>query len=251
MTELTPTGAVPSPPAEPPAPHLAPHAVPWQHAIAWFEDAMRLFKWRPVTWMALALVTVVVDLVCQALPDPWTVLGKFATPLVACGLVYAAAAADRHTTVRLGFALRAFGLPTGTLLAVLLASFVTFAAEAATAWWLADVNLLTSAHDARDLSVAAVFGVYAIGVLVSLPITFVPFAALFERVALRPAFAASWRAFVLNTPPLIVYGGISLALLGLGVATLGLGLLLVLPLWAASSYLAWKDIFGIKEAPEA
>jgi hypothetical protein len=48
-----------------------------------------------------------------------------------------------------------------------------------------------------------------------------------------------------------VYGGISLALLGLGVATLGLGLLLVLPLWAASSYLAWKDIFGIKEAPEA
>ena len=29
----------------------------------------------------------------------------------------------------------------------------------------------------------------------------------------------------------------------------GLGLVLALPLWAASSYAAWKDIFGIRDAP--
>jgi hypothetical protein len=30
---------------------------------------------------------------------------------------------------------------------------------------------------------------------------------------------------------------------------MGLGLLLVLPLWAASSYAAWRDIFGVDEPP--
>jgi hypothetical protein len=30
---------------------------------------------------------------------------------------------------------------------------------------------------------------------------------------------------------------------------MGLGLVLALPLWVASSYAAWKDIFGIRDAP--
>ena len=40
-------------------------------------------------------------------------------------------------------------------------------------------------------------------------------------------------------------------LLAFGLATFGLGFVLALPLWVASSYAAWKDIFGIRDAPEA
>ena len=42
-----------------------------------------------------------------------------------------------------------------------------------------------------------------------------------------------------------LYGVLSLALLLFGSATFGLGFLLALPWWAASSYAAWKDIFGV------
>ena len=65
----------------------------------------------------------------------------------------------------------------------------------------------------------------------------------------RAAFAASWNAFALNTLPLLAYAAASLVLLAFGLATFGLGLVLAMPLWAASSYAAWKDIFGIKDAP--
>ena len=41
-----------------------------------------------------------------------------------------------------------------------------------------------------------------------------------------------------------------MVLLGFSLLTLGLGLVLALPLWAASSYAAWKDIFGVRDAPE-
>lgn len=244
-----PPGAL-LPPVEPPSPHLGPHAVPWRHALAWLDEGMRLFKRRPGIWMLLALLTLATELGFQAAPGPWSLLGKVFAPLVACGLFFAAAAADRRTVPTLRDAVRAFAQPAGTVVAILLASFVTVAGEAITGWWLADVNLLRGDGEASDLSAATLLGVYAMGLLVSLPVNFVPLVALFDHVSVPRTFAASWRAFALNTPPLIVYAALMLALVGVGVATMGLGLLLVLPLWAASSYAAWKDIFGIKEAPE-
>jgi len=54
---------------------------------------------------------------------------------------------------------------------------------------------------------------------------------------------------VLNTMPLLVYAGLSLVLLGLGLLTWGIGFVFAMPLWAASSYTAWRDIFGVEEAP--
>ena len=78
-----------------------------------------------------------------------------------------------------------------------------------------------------------------------------PFHVLFEQVPVGAAFAASWNAFVRNTVPLLVYAAASLVLLGFGLATMGIGLVIVLPLWAASSYAAWKDIFGVSDAPAA
>lgn len=96
---------------------------------------------------------------------------------------------------------------------------------------------------------SAWIGVYAIGVLASLPVAFVQLHALFEPVGFAEAFIASWRAFLLNTTPLLVYAALSLVLLAFGLLTLGLGLVFVMPLWAASSYAAWRDIFAVDEPP--
>ena len=127
-------------------------------------------------------------------------------------------------------------------------ALVAFFAEAFAAWWFADVNLFDVGGSA-DLSPAAVTGILALGIIASLPVMFVVFHVLFENVRPAPAFIASWNAFMLNTLPLLVYSAASMVLLGFGLATLGLGLALALPLWAASSYAAWKDIFGIRDAP--
>jgi uncharacterized membrane protein len=131
----------------------------------------------------------------------------------------------------------------------LIVAFVTFAAEALAAWWIAGANLLDGPAVGSQLSPAALLGIYTIGILASLPVMFVPFHALLEQAPPRAAFAASSSAFALNVLPLLVYAAASLALLGFGLATMGLGLVLVLPLWAASSYAAWKDIFGVRDAP--
>ena len=79
----------------------------------------------------------------------------------------------------------------------------------------------------------------------SLPVTYVPFAALFDGAGFRTAFAQSAEAFARNLRPLAVFGALSLALLLVGLATSGLGLLLALPWSAAASYASWKDVFGV------
>jgi uncharacterized membrane protein len=235
----------------PPPAHLQPRDVPWRHALAWYQDALRVVKRAPGTWAALAFLTLAAEIALELVPEVGPMLGKIVVPLVACGMLYAAAAADRGEAPSLRHALAAFRARPGAIVAVVAAGLATFAAEAFVAWWVADANLLAPASASAALSVPQVFGVYAIGILASLPVTFVPFPALFEGSGVGAAFAASWNAFVRNTVPLLVYAAASLALLGFGLATMGVGLLVVLPLWAASSYAAWKDVFGVDAAPPA
>jgi hypothetical protein len=243
MTQLPP------PFNAPPPVHLHPRIVPWQHALAWYEDAMRLWKRGPWTWTALAVVTILAELVLRIIPGLGSILSEIGVPIVACGLIYAAAAADGGGAPALQHVTRAFRAPAAALVAVVASALVTFAAEALAAWWIADTNMLDAAGMPGDLRLSALIGIYTIGMLASLPVMFVPLHVLLERVPPGAAFAASWQAFGLNTLPLLVYAAASLVLLAFGMATMGLGLILALPLWVASSYSAWKDIFGIRNAP--
>ena len=72
-----------------------------------------------------------------------------------------------------------------------------------------------------------------------------PLFALFEQASLRDAFAGSFAAFFRNLPAFALYGALSIALLGFAFITFGVGLVIALPLWAASSYVAWKHLFGV------
>lgn len=239
------------PPIEisPPPAHLHPRIVPSRHALAWYEEAMRLFKRAPATWIGLAVLTVFCELALKTVPVLGTALSQIVTPLVACGMVYAAAVADRGAAPSLRLALAAFRATPGAIAAIVVSALITFGAETFAAWWIADASLMDTGKASTSLSPTAIAGTLTIGILASLPVTFVAFHVLFERVPPLAAFAASWNAFVLNTLPLLTYGAVSLVLLGFGVVTFGLGFMLTLPLWAASSYAAWKDIFGIRDAP--
>lgn len=236
------------PPTEPPAAHLHPRVVPWSHAFAWYEEAMRLFKLAPRTFVGVAFLTIATELLLKAAPGVLALSGEIVTPLVACGLLYASAAADRRETPSLSVVLQVFRAGASAIAAIVAASLVAFTAQALAGWWIADANLLEYEGMAQ-LSTAVVLGVYAFGTLAALPVTFVPLLVLFERVSVREAFVISGIAFAQNTLPLIVYGAASLVLICFGLLTAGIGLVIVLPLLAASSYAAWKDVFGLRDAP--
>jgi uncharacterized membrane protein len=222
-----------------------PRTVRADRAFVWYAEAMRLFKRHPARFGGLALAIVVVELLLDLVPVVGRPTGNVVVPLLACSLLYASLAIDRGDPPRWVHLVAPFAAPVASLAAILLASFAVFAVEWLVAWHVTGVNLL-SAADKQSLSPLAIFAIYGAGVAVSLPLTLVPLLALFEQASLRDAFAGSLAAFLRNVPAFSLYGALSIALLGFAFITYGLGLLIALPLWAASSYIAWKQLFGIE-----
>lgn len=234
-----------SAPSDPPA-TLVPRAVPVSAVFVWLATAMTTFKRHPLTWCALGLITLASKLGLELLPGIGRAASAVVVPVVECGLFIAAAAADRGGRPVIGHALAAFRAPPRALAAIVVSALAVTAAEAAAAYGLAGVNLLADASDA-DLTTGVLIGVLAAAILASLPVLFVPFAALSGGARFAQSFVESMRAFALNVAPLLLLGLLSLALTLVGLATFLLGLVAVIPLLALASYAAWKDIYPAHE----
>lgn len=206
---------------------------------------MRLWKRGPVSFCAIALVVLAANIGLTVLPVVGIVLAQLLLPLIECGLLYASLAADRGDRPRLRHIVAIVAAPPRAQAAVIGAALVVFAAEALVANVVGGFNMLSPASNPDSISGVTLIVTYAAGIAVSLPLTFVPFAVLFDGEDFRTGFAQSAAAFTRNAGPLLVYGALSFLLLMMGLATSGIGLLLALPWSAAASYAAWKDVFGV------
>jgi hypothetical protein len=224
----------------------APRTVPPARALAWYAEAMRLWKTGPGTFGGIAFAVLVASVALEPVPIAGFVAANVLAPLLSCGILYASLAADRGDRPRLAHLVAVFAAPLPAQAAIAAAGLVPAAGEIWIASQVAGVNLALPLQDPSQLSTGAILTIYAVGIAVSLPVTFVPMVALFDGEPFGRSFALSARAFALNVPALAVYAGIAFALLLVGMATSGIALVLVLPWIAAASYAAWKDVFGVK-----
>jgi hypothetical protein len=212
-------------------------------AFAWYAEALRLFKRQPVRFVALAVAVVALHFALLAIPLVGPSAANILVPILAASLLFAALATDRGDCPRAKHLLAPFAAPVQAIGAVIAATLVVSGAEWLTAWHFADANLL-SLDDVIALSVRDYVLLYAVGTAVALPLTLVPLFAFFEGAGVRDAFAWSVHAFARNVPAFLLYAGLTIALLGVVVVTHDIARPFVLPLWVASSYAAWKDLFG-------
>lgn len=226
-------------------------SVPASRALDWYADAMRLWKRGPVVMSVLAALTILSQFAFELWPEVGSLLAKVAVPLIACGMLFAADAAARGARPRLAHAFAAFRSPAGAIAAIVLSSAITFVAEWVAADRLAGVDLLRPEGATPDLDAGTVIAIYAAGVLVSLPMTFVPLAALFGGAGFVDAFSTSAEAFLRNVGAFLAYGAIALLLLAVGLLTMGLGLVIALPLIACATWVAWRDLCAGGATPSA
>jgi hypothetical protein len=182
---------------------------------------MRLWKRGPATFAGLAFVTLLASIAFEPVPILGFVAANLIAPLIATGMLYASLAADRGEGPRLKHAIAPFAAPAGAQVAVVAAGIVAFAAEAISAWQLADVNLFLPAREAMNLPMRVVMAIYVAGMVASLPLTFVPFAALFDGEGVRAAFATSVQAFTRNVPRWSSTRNLAAAA-AIGLATMGI-----------------------------
>jgi hypothetical protein len=227
----------------------SPHAVQVARAFTWFEAAMRLFKRAPLMWCVLGFVVVAAELLLQLIPGIGAAIAKVVVPVIECGLLIGAVAVDRGAPLSIRVAVAAFGARPAALAAIVVSALLIFAVEALAAYSFSGVNLLESSTDEPMLGIASLAVIFAAGTVVSLPLLFVPFAALFDDASFTGAFGTSIHAFALNVLPLFVFGALSLVLVIIGLLCFGFGLIAVIPLVSAASYGAWKDVYAVSAPP--
>ena len=251
--------SVPSPTASPPPlpPQREMRAVPAGHAITWWTDAWRLFAASPVIWIVIGLLYLALNIGLHFVPIVGQIAATLLTPVLEAGLLIGCRKLDRGGELSVADLFAGFGKDVAPLMllgllwlvawiiAVVFAAFVlglAFGFGALSSIWLAD-----PLHMLRTLGVGALLA-FLLVLLIALPLAmaywFAPALVALRNdepvAALRASFAAGVRNFV----PFLVYGVIGLALAIVATIPLGLGWFVLGPVFAASIYTSYKDIFG-------
>jgi uncharacterized membrane protein len=221
--------------------------VPAQHGSQWISNAWTLFRVRPAVWIALGAIDLAVTVVLGSVPFAVDLTAVFAV-FWAGGMTAAARACATTGNVKVadvfnGIRNKFQPLFAASLVALLASLICDFAGARVTD----EFHILISAAPATGASgtpwlsallyvVAALGGAMALWLAPSLIVLY----DTAPGAALKASLLAIWR----NPWPTLVYGAVVAALLVAALVTLGIALLIVVPLVYLSTYAASLDLFN-------
>jgi uncharacterized membrane protein len=228
---------------------------------AWWSEGWRLFAAAPWIWLAITAVFTVIMVVLALVPF----VGQFAStllyPVLGGGVLLGARALDRGEPLTVATLFACFSDRFGPLLLVALlycAGWLVISVIALVILiggvGLGALSALLAADplqgglDALSGLGASAFGVILIVVLLGMPLVaaywFAPALVVFRGDEPLAAMKESFVANLRNILPFLVYGLIGIALGVVAAIPLLLGWLVLAPVFAASVYASYKDIFG-------
>lgn len=263
--------STPHPPSAPPrdrleAPPPATAAPPggWavgtSHAFAWWREGWRIFTRSPWVWIGVSLVLLALLYGLPQLP----IIGGIAAPLLVhvlvAGLLVGAQALDSGQPLTFGHLFACFDRRAWPLMGAGLLSLV--------AWfvvWLIALGVcgaifgyssleglvfgdlteldLTSLATLGAAMITALSLVLVLGTPLMMAYWFTPPLIALRGDGVISAFKASFAASVRNLPPLMVFGLVGMALAFVAAIPVGLGLLMLGPVFLAAIYASYRDIF--------
>jgi uncharacterized membrane protein len=246
-------------PATPPP--RRPGGVASGNGTAWWREGWRLFTASPGIWIAITVLYLIIMVMLSFIP----VLGSLATtllaPVFAGGVLSGCRAQDRGGELRIehlfgGFSDRLGPLLIvgllyliGTLAIVVVVGILLFAAVGVTGigTLLTGDPLQAGVAALAALGIGALFAVL-LGLLLGIPLMmafwFAPALVALRNDEPLAATKASFDACLRNIMPMLVYSLLGLVFAIVASIPLGLGWLVLAPVFAASIYASYKDIFG-------
>lgn len=252
------------PPALPPArpggvPPIA--SVGAGRGVHWWTEGWRLFAAAPGPWLAIAAIYFALVVAVALVPVVGAAASSLLLPILAGGALAGARAVDRGQPLTVAHLFSQFGPRGGALLIVglvyLAGWFVIWLAAAAILVGVVGLGavgaLATGGAIETGVAALAAAGIGAIVVplvvlLLAVPLLmavwFAPALVVFADVEPLAAMKASFAANLANLAPFLVYNLAGLALAVLATLPLGLGWLVLAPVFATSVWASYVDLFG-------
>jgi len=221
---------------------------PAANGLAWIRGGFELFRRQPGTWIGLMLLWFVLNIALGMLPVVGSVVNQVLTPVFVAGMMIAAREAASGRTLSVSMLFAGFSTHTGALAAVGGLSLVAIVIIVAAAWIGFSVDVASWFSD--DLAperlvplLTALMLVLLLLVPVYMAIWFAPALIVFNGLRVRDALRGSFLGCLGNPASLLVYGLASIGLAIVAAIPLGLGFIVLAPVFAASVYVSYRDIF--------
>jgi uncharacterized membrane protein len=259
MQTPLPAPVPPSPAAATPPPADG-ASVPAGHGLDWWTSGWRLFTAAPGAWLAITVVYIAIMFALSLVP----LLGQFAVslihPVLAGGIVLGCREQDRGGTLRVAHLFAGFSEKLGPLVILALLYFagwlvIGFVAVGLVMTLIGGGALAAIASGDAMQAGYVLLSMMSMGALVVLlvcALLVVPLLMAFwfapPLIMLRgdepvAAMLTSFRACLRNMLPFTVYGLIGIVFIVIASLPLFLGLLVLIPVAAATVYTSYKDVF--------
>jgi len=258
MIENTPSPAAQHKPNTEPTTAPKIHAVDAGHGLTWIADAFDLFKQSAGMWILMTIMIAVISIVLTAL-GPLAIAINILAPILTGGLMLGCRDQSQGQELHFEHLFAGFREHTGQLATVgalyLLGSIAVVVLAIIVALGTGGASALMAAiggnHNAAALAGLGVGFLMALLVFLAAAIPlimalwFAPALVVFHNVAAIDAMKQSFSACLRNIFPFLLWGVMFILLGIVGVVTLGLGFLVIIPVQIISIYTAYKDIFAV------
>ena len=231
-----------------------PKSVPFGNGWKWIAEGFGHFSQAAGQWILICIVGFLIMMVLNFIPLVNMIAGLTASVWLG-GLMLGCRAQDTGEGIQINHLFAGFGNKVGQLIAVsVIATILTLAIFGVVGGTLfiklytssatgADpASLFSSAEEVKQFVLAMLIGM-ALIIPVMAMVWFAPALIVLNNVPLFTAFKMSFKACLINTLPMLLYGFIFMFIFILATLPLALGLLVVMPAMYGSIYRSYKDIF--------
>ena len=229
------------------------HPVPSGHGWTWIAGAWKLFKRQPGTWVAVAIIAIVVFIAYYFMRAFGNILGILLTPVFTAGVVIGAKALDEGRKLEIAHLFAGFTNRFGALIAVgaiYLALLLAIVVVSARVTGVSVSVMLGASPDLASATIGEIISILlawliALGLMVPvfMAVWFAPPLAVFNELGAFDALKASFVGCLKNIVPFLIYGLILLGFAVLASIPLCLGWLVLGPVIGASIYTSYRDIY--------
>ena len=261
MDSVTPT---PRPGVEPPAGDRPPAdgwAVSASHGMEWWSAGWTLFRDSPWIWLMITLLFIAIMFGLSLIPFLRQIASTLLYPVLGAGILVGARTLDRGGELKVEHLFACFNDKAAPLIIVALLYFagwfliwaVAIALLVGVIGWGTLAAMVSGDPAEAGIAFLSAFGfgsliIVLLAALLGVPLImaywFAPALVLFRGDEPIKAMKTSFAACMRNVPPYLVYGLVGMVLAVIASIPFGLGWLVLVPVYAATIYTSYKDIFG-------
>ncbi len=242
-------------------PPRTPAAMPSGRGTAWWSEGWRLFVAAPGPWIAITVIFLVLFVMIALIPIIGSVATTLLMPVFAGGVFIGCRSLDRGGALTVGHLFASFPDRLGPLIIVgviyligtFVIVFVVIACLIATVGISGFSALVSGDPFEASWTLLTNVGLGALlallfGMLLGIPLVmaywYAPALVVFRNDEPLAAMKTSFTACLVNMLPMLVYGLLGLVFAIAATIPFCLGWLVLGPVFAASVYASYKDIFG-------